>query len=296
MQETLGNCAALASSFLWAWSTIRFRRAIVRHGAMACNFFKAAVGSALFLLTVAVLAVFDSVSLPPVHEGSVLLLSGVMGMAFGDFALFTAIHALGARQATLLHATSPLFLLLFSLFDPSDSLSRLEWLGIMLVVIGVLDVTRRSEPDGAPDSPRPSIGIAWGLAGAAAQAIGILLAKSALAEGQLMIGSSIRLIGGTVGMALAMILLGRGRRIPRLLADREIWSCTLEPVLVGTYLGVAAMMLAIFWSKTAVAGALLSLTPIFLVPMCVIVLKERFDLRILFGTVVAVTGVVLLGF
>jgi drug/metabolite transporter (DMT)-like permease len=53
------------------------------------------------------------------------------------------------------------------------------------------------------------------------------------------------------------------------------------------------MMLAIGLGKTAIIGALLSFTPVFLVPMSAFIEKTRLDWRIFAGTVVAIAGVVL---
>ena len=50
---------------------------------------------------------------------------------------------IGARQTTLVQSTSPVFLLLFSIWNPDEQMGRVEIIGVVLVVLGVMEVTRR---------------------------------------------------------------------------------------------------------------------------------------------------------
>ncbi|MCB9830884.1 MAG: DMT family transporter [Planctomycetes bacterium] len=290
MHEQLGNGAALFSCFLWSMSILMFQPLLRRHGAPGCNLYKSCVASLLFALTSAVLLAAGVATMPNARDAGMLLCSGLVGMAIGDFAFFESMVRIGARQTTLVQSTSPVFLLLFSIWNPDEQMGRVEIIGVVLVVLGVMEVTRRQRFREPTAGKAMIAGTLLALVSALAQAIGIILSKEALADSHPVLASNCRLLGAALGMYLGMLLLGRHRRAVAVFRDRAFLKDAFTPAFLGTYLGILTMMFAIGAGKTAVAGALLSLTPVFMVPVAAWREKTRIDWGILFGTCVAGTG------
>jgi len=293
---TIGVVSALISALLWAWASTRFQPLVQRHGSLACNLFKTLIGTSLFwLLTLALLAgdsVFEGMG---DQEATLLLVSGFLGMALGDWAYFISIHRVGVRQATLLHGTTPVFLLAANLLGVGRTLGILQIVGVLLVVIGVLDVTRRRagrSPDASPAHFRS--GILFGLLAAIAQATGIIVAADPASRCHAAPVSALRLSGAAVGLLGIAIVSGQLRPALVFFRDRESRTRALEPVLVGTVVGVLFMTVAIARADPAIAGTLLSLTPVFAIPVSRLLLREAIHPATLVGTAVACVGVALI--
>ncbi len=289
--EQLGILAALGSCMLWAWSATHFQPAVRRWGSFSCGLFQTSLATLLFGLTALALAANGSLPMGTVKDGWALALSGFVGMALGDWALLASIGHLGVRQAMLLHGTSPVFLLLWSVAGPGAPLGLHDIVGVVLVVSGVSMVTVVQGNGPRPAAVGRTPGVVLGLLAAVGQAAGILIAKDSIAGFDVISASGIRLVGALAGLLLIQQLRGRLRPSLLLLMRREIWSVLLRPAFVGTYLGVLLMMTAIDNTPAAVAGALLSTTPLFVIPFAFSVLGERTRWPVLLGTAVAVAGV-----
>ena len=92
-----------------------------------------------------------------------------------------------------------------------------------------------------------------------------------------------------------LTVIGRFGTIVRIVTNRDLWRMMMWPVFLGTYCRILCMMLRLTYTKAAVAGSLLALTPVFMVPFAIILLGERFDKRVLAGTLIAVAGAIAVG-
>ena len=293
---SLGIAAGLGSAILWAYASARFKPLLAVYGPFAVNLFKAGLGAVLFWLTTGVLAAtgIDVFAGCGTHEAIVLALSGAIGLAAGDYCYFVAIDRVGVRQATLLHGTAPLWLLIMSFLGSGAQLSTMQTVGILLVVGGVLDVTRR-RVDHKSKGERVRSGTIFGLLSAVGQAFGIIVAKSPTdaCENPLLI-SAVRLSGAVAGLVIIAALLGQIPNFLKLLRERDGGRRAVEPIFLGTFLGVLCMTVAIDESPEAVAGAILSLTPVFAVPVSYWLFGEPVRWQTLIGTCIAAGGVALI--
>ncbi len=294
MNQLIGPAAGVFATLSWSFSILLFHKLLAERGALACNLYKVCLASVLFALSSAALVFLGDIPLPNWEESYLLLASGVVGMAIGDFGFFQAIDKLGPRQAALIHATNPVFLLLFHVFGSATPLSTLEFYGVLLVMLGVIDVTRNQKPQANHNKKDWTRGLLWGLLASFCQAAGILIAKEATGANHPIHTGFIRLMGAALGMSLGLAAIGRGSFVVRTIFDKQVFRMGWLPVFLGTYLGILTMMVAIDESKPAVAAAVLSLTPVFLVPMTAWQERVPIPIRILLGTIVALCGVVLI--
>ncbi len=294
MIETLGGLAGVAASLSWAVSILLFQRALDQYGSLACNLFKAFLGTIVFIVFSAGFYFVGDYALPTSTAALSLFISGIIGMAIGDYAFFQAIIKLGPKQAALIHSTHPVLLLAYGLFSPSAALSMTKSLGVVIVILAVMDVTRNQKSQGSAKNRDWVPGLCWGFCAAFCQAAGILIAKDATMHSHPIHTGMIRLTGAFVGMLLGLLLVKRGRAAFAILSNKNILKLTALPVFIGTFLGIFTMMVAIATCKPAVAGAVLSLAPVFLVPLTAWRDKEAVPIRILIGTLCAVLGVALI--
>ena len=286
MNDGSGILAALISSTLWAWASVRFSCLVPRYGPFVLGLFKAWVAATLFWITMAILGE----SLPSKEASWALMASGVLGMGLGDVAYLAALGACGVRVTTLIHATHPLLILAYGLLGGS-TLGTRSIIAIFLITLGVIDVLRRRS---GQDLERPHFnrGVILACISAACQASGVILSKPAMDETQPVTAAALRLTAAGVFIALTMAVRSPHRL--KLAFTRNVAKDAVAPSVIGTYLGIIAMMMAIKALPPAVAGALLGLTPIPAIPFSTIMLKEPLNPNVIPGTLMVVIGVALL--
>lgn len=285
----LGELASLGTALCWAIGLTLFRRDVREVGARAVNLFKGIVGSLAFLLVLGLGAARSA----PLDAQMWLALSGVVGLALGDTLLFKALGTLGAHRTALLASLGPVLTTVGGWIFLGELLTAARLCGIALAVGGVTAVVwfRRA------DRPEPEAhlsGITLGVAAAACQAAGVLMAKRGLQDADALVGTTLRLVSATAVLAVVAFLRRDLRTdLGRLLRPAPLRRL-VPAALLGTFLGLWLMQVGIRLTEAAVASALHSTTPLFTLPIAVFFLRERAGALSWAGSVLAVAGVILL--
>ncbi|MBL8896448.1 MAG: DMT family transporter [Planctomycetes bacterium] len=295
----MGELLSLGSALCWAIGLLLFRVPLAHRAASDVNLFKCAFAALLLGLTA--LAALGGGSLA--FDGRALLLlalSGVIGMSLGDTLLFQAMHRLGPTRALMLQSTNPLVATLFGWLCLGEALTALQLLGIATCSTGTLLVIaegRALERDGVRSY---RAGIAAGLGSAVAQATGMLLVREALlgSSGDRGFATPCAAAALRLGVGALALLLPALWRSPRataqLLGGRVAWREMALPSFIGTYLGLLAMTLALAASPAGIVSALSSTTPLFLLAIGVVWLRERHGILSYGGVALGVLGAILL--
>ncbi|RPJ55751.1 MAG: EamA family transporter, partial [Acidobacteria bacterium] len=143
---------------------------------------------------------------------------------------------------------------------------------------------------------RYALGILCGLGGAAGQAGGLILAKEGLAgDFPALSATLMRMIAATAVLWTYTALRGEiGETLARFARDRAAGWFALAGSFLGPFAGVTLSLLAIQWVAVGIASTLMALTPVFLLPVCYLLFRERIGWPALLGTAVAVAGVALM--
>lgn len=157
---------ALSSAVLFSGASVIFARFSVSHSSLWMNLMKNSVALLAFCVTAAFSILYGGERLSDISgiSAGLLLLSGVMGLAIGDYFLFRGYQRIGSARTLLVFSFSPLFLSIqgFLFFDQGLSWNQgfalllmmacvwtisfekfkteghWEWKGIAFAVIGVL--------------------------------------------------------------------------------------------------------------------------------------------------------------
>lgn len=225
--------------------------------------------------------------------------SGFIGLALGDAFLFQAFVLIGPRLSMLLMALAPVLGAVLAWLFLGESLVVLEVVGISITVTGIMIVIaeRRVRATGAAtDSRQYVLGLLCGLGGAAGQAGGLVLSKIGLEGGfPALSGNLIRLIAAFIAIwivAIANRQLISSYRTLR--ANPRALMLLTGGAVVGPTLGVWLSLIAVQNTNVGVASTLSSLMPIFLIPISYVVFKEKVTKQAVFGTLIAVVGMVVL--
>ncbi|PMB52165.1 EamA family transporter [Fischerella thermalis CCMEE 5201] len=322
-----GEIAALSAACLWAIASVVYGRLGERIPPLQLNLMKGIVAIALLLLTIVLSSeLFPSIAPIPL---SLILLSGVVGIGFGDTVFFASINSLGARRALLMGTLAPPMTAIGAMIFLQEQLNLSAWCGILLTILGVAWVVTERTPEGRGTGEQGSSfsslysrattnlwrGIGFGVLAAVANAVGALFSRAAFAQSimnplwaallRLSAGVLILLIFTSSKTVLKSLLYRQSPRRQVLESPSEnlfsIAEARRSRVLVaiifaafcGTYLGIWLQQIALKYTAAGVASTLLQTSPVFIIPIG-IWLGEKVTWRAIAGVIIAIAGVGLL--
>lgn len=295
--------AALLATVLFAVSAVSARRSVAVLGATP------ALLARLFLAT-SLLGLYAH-TLGGGFGGSGLkwfLLSGVIGMGFGDIALFEALPRVGSRLSVLIvHCVAAPLAATVEWLWLGHAMTPQEMLGAATILGGV--ALALAPAGAAPAAWRA--GILYAMIAAAGQGLGAVFSRVAneaarAAEGPVdgLTAAYQRIVAGTAVTLLAFVWLQRRRLFaPQKMSDapaapdhrlRRAVPWVVANALAGPTLGVGAFQWALVQRGTGVVLPIVALTPLVIVPLSFWMEGERPSARSLLGGVIAVAGTVLL--
>lgn len=290
-----GELAALATAVCWTVTSMSFEAAGRRVGSIAVNLIRLVMAFGfLFVFT----WLDRGLPLPvdaSAHAWTWLAISGLVGFTVGDMLLFEAFVLVGSRVSMLIMSLVPPLTALIGWAVMGERLTPRDGLGMLLTVAGVMWVVSERRRDAAGNVLRlPLAGILLAFGGAAGQATGLVLSKVGMGEYDAFAATQIRIVAGTVGLAVLYLLTGWWPRTLAALRDRPAMARTTLGAVFGPFLGVSLSLVAVKYTQAGVAATLMALVPVLILVPAVLVKKERVTPRAVLGAVVAVAGSALL--
>jgi drug/metabolite transporter (DMT)-like permease len=240
--------------------------------------------------------------------------SGISGVVIAGTAYISTIHATGPRITALLFSLTAPFSLGLGYLFLGETASLLQLAGVILVLTGIvlaIGIPRRFLRDGfrkppmpapvpavvpVPPAPSPPVsrslvpGILLGVFTAFGQAVGLLLARPAMASGVDPF-NAMTVRTGVAALCFGLLgLLGIGGAggYP---ADPRSWRLILSASLTGTTLGMIFLMAALGGGNTGLVATLSSTTPVAILPMIWLAGKEKPSAAAWVGALVAIAGI-----
>lgn len=292
-----GELAALGTASCWTLASLIFTLAGRRIGSFNLNKLRMPIAIVLLSSALLITGQFDTTG--QLHRSGYawLALSGVIGLVLGDSAYFRCLVLIGPRRATLLMSAAPVMAALIAWPFLGESLPWVAWLGIFMTVGGIAWVTAEREYHANNVPKRASFGgILLGLGGAAGQAVGIVIAKHVLVESDIapLYATFVRMIAATSAIWLYATLRGQVRSTVSVLRDRKSTLIVAAGATLGPFIGVWLSLVAVKRIEAGVAATIMATMPILILPLVVLVYKEKVSARAVFGALIAVGGIALL--
>ncbi len=290
---------AILTTFLFALSAISGQRTAFTFGALHGNFWRLVMASAaLVLLT---LSLYPE-SLHPRTFGW-LFFSGLIGFGMGDVALFMAYERLGSRLTILINfCLAPVFAAVAEYFWLGTVIAPPRLLAAAVVLTGVaLALCGRTTSTRRHGSVK--IGAAAAVVAGLGQGLGAVISRHAH-EVEANLGLEIngiseacqRVLAGLLVAFLTVLFIRRPARlkIPGHEAPSRkaalLWLAAAA--LAGPVVGVSCFQWALESLESAIVLAIVSTTPILLMPLAWLTEKDKPAWLSVVGGVVAVAGVV----
>jgi drug/metabolite transporter (DMT)-like permease len=304
----LGILAGLVTSLCWSFGSVFFTAAVRRLGPTIVNTYRILLAIVLLGLTHRLLSGHWAPACDS-RQVAFLAASGVVGLAIGDQTLFMALRLIGPRISLLIMATGPIFATLFGWLALNETLAPIAFVGMSLTMLGVgwVILERPARAHTQLDSRTRAAGIFWAFVGSACQAGGLLLSKQGMGHGYLPADQHLDPQAATLvrmtfaGLAIIPFGLWSLRKHPAAghpATTFRVWRIGLMfaslGAVAGPFLGVWMSLVAADHAPVGIAQTLMSLPPIFILPIAVLLYRERISPRAAIGAGVAVSGCALL--
>mgnify|MGYP005850298639 CR=1 FL=1 len=222
-----------------------------------------------------------------------IVASGVLGQAIGDAAFVRSAKLIGASRALPLSGISPLLTLGLALALLGEPVTLLAAFGALLVMAGVFLLAFPVGPlhhlrHLAATADRG--GVVMAFAAACCYTASTLILRQGLMgmDVDLVAANLVRML--TAAVLLSGVELGHsGFHRPAGLGRRAL----IVMLLAGTLSAFSSSMYlaSVYYAGAAKAAVLTSTSPLFGLPLSLVFLKERFNARVLQGTVLSVVGI-----
>ncbi|MGP8217015.1 MAG: DMT family transporter [Bacteroidia bacterium] len=303
----LGYLLAFLAMFVSSLSNFPFTDAARKWGSVALNHYRLLV--AFIVLTVVCLA-FGRLSLkelfcgPSLNQYLYIGISGILGLAVGDYFGFYAMSILGARLSSIFNTIAPGATLLFGYILLSEDINLIGIIGIAISIGGMIWFLA----SGQTKEDKPHLlkhgsvrkGIIFGILAAFCQGFQIAISKKGLLDISYPISplhaTWIRIIAATVAYFLFTFSRGRLKKdvIVIVRDGKEIITKVTLATIWGLILSVVLVMWSITLCKVAVTQTIISLIPIVMVPLAYMFYKEKMTFRTMIAASISVTGVFVL--
>jgi drug/metabolite transporter (DMT)-like permease len=289
-----GELVALLSAFLWAGASVLLAMGARRIHVVPLNLVRCAVSTTFFWTLLPFYGGLDALADIPLSSWSWLVLSVLGLLVVGDTLYFRSMDLAGVSWALPVASINPLWAVLLAAYFVGEPLTWSLLLGALLVVVGIVLVSRTAgdRGDGAPQDPRARrTGLLLALLVSVLWAIGQVALKPATAGMHSVVANSVRQPLGLLMLLGLSLVRGRWRELQRL--DRRSWAVIFVASLVGTGIGTLFFIMAIQMAGAGRTAVLTSTAPLMAIPFSVLWLRERPTRWTLAGTVLTTAGIAL---
>jgi drug/metabolite transporter (DMT)-like permease len=300
-----GEAMAILAAVIFSWTSVFFTTAGQRLGVTLVNLLRLPVAAICLALTRLALTGEIWPQDLALSQYMWIGLSGIIGLAIGDSALFQAFTTIGPRRSMTMMALSPVFTVVvaWSLLD--EQLGLVALLGIAVIIAGVMLASfgkaRGQGQFGQIPAKTLRAGLLLALLAAMGQGLGSAFAKMGMisSSGQAsgcdpLSATLIRLVAASVGYWAVVLPRQNIPDLVRRLHDRKGTGALAIAILMGPFISVWVSLVAIKNADTGIAQVLLGMVPVFVILPSWLVYRDRPTPLSLLGVCVAVGGGVLL--
>jgi drug/metabolite transporter (DMT)-like permease len=229
--------------------------------------------------------------------------SGIIGFTIGDYCSFRSFTILGPKLGSLYTTFAPGAALSMGFLVLDEKINLMGILGIAITISGVIWLTISKKDTAAAEDAgfkRDKTGIILGIIGALCQGTGLVLSKYGMDyyadKLPTMHAVWIRLLFAFVTAFLASLFAKKliSNSKPILSNKNNALPYMVLGTILGPICGVSCSLLAIQKIEVAVAQTIFALLPIVVLPVNLLVYKEKITLQSVFACLIAILGVIIL--
>lgn len=294
-QSHIGELAALATAACWTITAVAFESAGKKVGSLSVNLIRLVIA----LLLISVFNLFTRGMMLPLDASSSawfwLSFSGIIGFVIGDLFLFQAFVQIGARISMLIMSTVPPITAITGYILMGERISLLDLAGMVITIGGIaLVILTKNSGEKIVRLTHPVKGLIFAFIGALGQAFGLVFSKFGMESYNPIAATQIRIIAAIFGFLIVITISKNWGNLWTALRDSKAMKHISIGSFFGPFIGVSLSLFAVQHASTGIVSTIMSITPILIIPMSIIILKEKVAPREIFGAVICLIGVSLL--
>ena len=291
----IGELFSLVCALMWASAVVLYKHAGESMSANTLNLVKNIIGIVLLLPTAVVL---EGLVLPNLNlqEWLIVFASGYLGIAIADTLYLMTLRTIGASRTAIVASLYSPFVVLFSILFLGESLALWQWLGLIMVLAGILVVVYRRNAQSV-ESTQLFKGLLLGASSVFMTAAGVVAMKPILSDHSnnesFFWLVTIRMFAGVVGMLLYLILKRQIKSTIRVVfAETHKWKTIFAASFCGSYLALLFWLAGFKYANASVASVLNETANVFIVILAALFLNESIYRRKLVGISLTFVGVI----
>ncbi|MDP6348366.1 MAG: DMT family transporter [Chloroflexota bacterium] len=291
----MGELLALIAAFCWAVGFVVLRRVAGSFHVLQLNAMRLWGPALMMPVGVFLLGIQDQYRQLEWMNYAAMTGSVLLGIGLGDSLLFVVMRSIGVVRSYSIGATAPMFGLVYAVVLLGEEVTPMAVLGTAVIIGGGILVTIRSATAGrdAMLSGRAYWrGVAVAVAIAMMWGADFVMLKIGVGDLNPIVSNSFRMPLAAISISLLAWRV-RGRVVPIEMTSRHRVVAVISGT-IGLGAGSIFFLSAIQTLGAARAGALAAVSPVFTILLAAVILRERPGWMAAVGTVMAVTGIVLL--
>jgi len=295
LESHIGLLAALAAALCWTVTAVAFESAGKKVGSISVNLIRLVI--AFILLSM--FNLFTRGMILPIDSSAStwmwLSISGIIGFVIGDLFLFQAYVEIGSRISMLLMSTVPPITAITGFIIMGERITPLGILGMIITIAGIALVILTKSPDEKRVKlSHPLKGLIYAFIGALGQAFGLVFSKFGMGSYNPFAATQIRIIAAIIGFSIVITVTKNWGKLFKALNHTKAMKYISVGSFFGPFIGVSLSLLAVQHAPTGIVSTITSITPILLIPVSIIIFKEKIYLREIVGAVISLIGISLL--
>jgi len=287
----IGSLIGLLTAFLWAISTNVYKTQSKEATPIAIAALK--MWAAMAFMTFIVMLPFRTTPFyVPFESLLVLVISVAISLVVGDMLYLTAQERIGVSYAFPISSTYPIYTYMIAIIFLSETIIISRFVGIIVAVIGVSLISREQAAHNESQnlSKFDVLGIGLSLIAAVCWAFGSILLQIGVTDIEPIDANFVRMLfGGAIFVPIVLTAVNRGMPKPTRRATKIIVGAGFLGMTMGSLLYTYAVKLV----GASIAALLGSTSPLFAVPISILILKESISRRSIFAVLLTVLGVAL---
>ncbi|WMS88846.1 DMT family transporter [Pleionea litopenaei] len=287
----LGEIFALSSALMWAIAVILFTKIGTRLPAFELNLIKNIIGALLLIITSWAV---ESVLVPnfSMTDWILVIISGFIGIAIADTLYMKALNTIGAGATGIVAALYSPSVVILSMFYLNESLGFMQWLGLVLVLGGIIFISLDKSPQ-LDNKKHPIKGIAYAATSVFLTALGVVMIKPIVEQEPFFYVTGLRLTIGIVGMLAWLFLLRQHKQCWQRIKTIDQWPMVITASVTGSFIAMSLWLAGYKYTSASIAAILNETNFIFIVILAAIILKEPISKNKWIGSGLTIAGVVL---
>ena len=275
-----GEVLALMAALFWSIAVVIFKSLSQKISPFLINALKNTIALICFIITLSILDIPFWNNTFTNQEYIKFIISGILGMGIADAIFIYSLSKIGANRIAILNCFEPIAVYLFTFSLLRTSLSTLESLGFIIVIISILVINYENDQDDI-DPKIKKRGMLLQICAILCSALSMVMIKKTLDLHRIEINSIIwiavfRLFIGFTVSWIIFLFLKNTKKLLRALNDKETIIKIIASSVFGTFMALSCWMMGqAYIEKLPLASILGQTALIFILLFSWIFLNEK---------------------